>query len=202
MAIAKSLKANPREIAQAVATKVDLAPLADAPEVAGPGFLNVRLRDDWLAATVGDLLVDETLGITPPARPKKIVSQSHIEEARPGNLRWIGERREVDFCRDGLGKLARIRFERFGDGHAAVGLVIPKLGVAARAHRRRERDRIATFRRGGGEGVAQALQDVHGSLVYAFGVGSSQGIVLGVAPDLFEGVACGPRRKTWTTKSP
>jgi arginyl-tRNA synthetase len=73
MAVAKALKKNPRDVAQVVARAVDLEPLAGPPEVAGPGFLNVRLRDAWIARTLGDLLTDETLGITPPARPKTVV---------------------------------------------------------------------------------------------------------------------------------
>src|SRR5947209_20531496 len=61
MAIAKAQGKNPREVAQAVAGAVDLAPLADTPEVAGPGFLNVRLREDWVAEELGRLVGDEAL---------------------------------------------------------------------------------------------------------------------------------------------
>src|SRR3954469_20499799 len=61
MALAKAARKNPRELALAVAGAVDLGPLADAPEVAGPGFLNVRLRDDWIAETLRDLLNDDRL---------------------------------------------------------------------------------------------------------------------------------------------
>jgi len=70
MALAKSLKKNPREVAQGVARVVDLDPLAGAPEVAGPGFLNVRLRDDWIAATLRGLLNDPRLGLS--AAPKSL----------------------------------------------------------------------------------------------------------------------------------
>ena len=73
MALAKRARQNPREMAMAVASRVDLAPLADPPEVAGPGFLNVRLRDDWLSKTLGDLVGDESLGISPPETPKTVV---------------------------------------------------------------------------------------------------------------------------------
>ncbi|GAC1472657.1 MAG: arginine--tRNA ligase [Isosphaeraceae bacterium] len=73
MALAKSLKSNPRELAQRVAAAVDLEPLADTPEVAGPGFLNVRLRDDWLSKSLADLLVAEEPGRLTPAQKKSIV---------------------------------------------------------------------------------------------------------------------------------
>ena len=67
MALAKASGKNPRDLAQGVAAVVDLAPLADTPEVAGPGFLNVRLKEKWIAKTLGDLLIDEQLGIAPPS---------------------------------------------------------------------------------------------------------------------------------------
>src|SRR5262245_52063677 len=64
MAIAnRSGVKNARPLAESVAQRVDLAPLAGPPEVAGPGFLNVRLRDEWIAGALGNLLVDESLGI-------------------------------------------------------------------------------------------------------------------------------------------
>src|SRR3954447_18805532 len=66
MAIAKAAKKNPRELAQAVASTIDLAPMAGRPEVAGPGFLNVRLLDEWITATLGELLIDPSLGLVPP----------------------------------------------------------------------------------------------------------------------------------------
>src|SRR6516164_7977386 len=59
MAAAKAAGKNPRAVAQEVASRVDLAPLAGPPEVAGPGFLNVRLHDDWIAETLGRLLGDD-----------------------------------------------------------------------------------------------------------------------------------------------
>ena len=73
MALAKARGKNPRALAQAVVAQVDLAPLADRPEVAGPGFLNVRIRDDWIAGQLGALLNDEALGIPAPKVAKTVV---------------------------------------------------------------------------------------------------------------------------------
>jgi arginyl-tRNA synthetase len=73
MALAKSLGRNPRELALQVAARVDLAPIAGPPEVAGPGFLNLRLNDAWVSSTLRELLTDEQLGLSEPARVKSVV---------------------------------------------------------------------------------------------------------------------------------
>ncbi len=73
MALAKSLKLNPRVLASQVADAVDLEPLAGPPEIAGPGFLNVRLHDAWIARSLADLLGAVFPGIVPPAQPRSVV---------------------------------------------------------------------------------------------------------------------------------
>src|SRR5947209_18862451 len=73
MAIAKAAKKNPREVALEVAKAVDLVPMAGTPEVAGPGFLNVRLNEDWISGQLGELLIDDKLGLNLPANPKTVV---------------------------------------------------------------------------------------------------------------------------------
>ena len=43
MGLAKRLKIKPREVAQAIVAKLDVSRLCDPPEIAGPGFINLRL---------------------------------------------------------------------------------------------------------------------------------------------------------------
>ncbi len=127
MALGKALKKNPREVARRVAGKVDLAPLADAPEVAGPGFLNVRLRDEWVSEALRGLLNDEALGLTPPARPKTVVlDYSSPNVAKPmhvGHIRStvIGESLARIFA--ALGHKV-IRDNHLGDWGAQFGMIL------------------------------------------------------------------------------
>lgn len=48
MALAKQAKRNPRELAQAVIDQLDAADLVEPPEVAGPGFINLRITDTYI----------------------------------------------------------------------------------------------------------------------------------------------------------
>jgi len=49
MAAAKAMRTNPRELAENIVNNLDLAGVAEKIEVAGPGFINIHLANDWLA---------------------------------------------------------------------------------------------------------------------------------------------------------
>jgi len=49
MALAKKLKTNPRKLAEEVVKNLDLSDICEPPEVAGPGFINLRLKPEFLA---------------------------------------------------------------------------------------------------------------------------------------------------------
>jgi arginyl-tRNA synthetase len=127
MALAKATRRNPRELAQAVAEIVDLEPLAGPPEVAGPGFLNVRLRDEWIAQALGELAADEGLGLIAPARPRTVViDYSSPNVAKPmhvGHIRStvIGESLSRIFA--ALGHKA-IRDNHLGDWGSQFGMIL------------------------------------------------------------------------------
>lgn len=73
MPLAKQLGKNPRELATDVVGKLDVADLCQPLEVAGPGFINIRLKDDWLAEQINRNVGDERLGVGTVAKPKRIV---------------------------------------------------------------------------------------------------------------------------------
>ncbi len=52
LAAAKATKQNPRALAGSVVEHLDQAAFADA-AIAGPGFINLTLKDDWLSAQIG-----------------------------------------------------------------------------------------------------------------------------------------------------
>lgn len=56
MAIAKQLKRNPRELAAEVVAAIDENELLGDVQVAGPGFINIFLKDGWLQQLGNDLV--------------------------------------------------------------------------------------------------------------------------------------------------
>src|SRR5688500_13398035 len=50
MSLAKKVGQPPRQVAQSIVQALDVADLCQTPEIAGPGFVNFRFRDDFLIA--------------------------------------------------------------------------------------------------------------------------------------------------------
>lgn len=66
MVLAKSLGSKPRDVAARLAENLGtrLGSVCDAPEIAGPGFINLRLKNDFVAAKLQGMVGDtERLGI-------------------------------------------------------------------------------------------------------------------------------------------
>ncbi|MHC4193828.1 MAG: arginine--tRNA ligase, partial [Planctomycetota bacterium] len=75
MALAKELKSDPRKLAEQVVDKLDVEDICEKPEVAGPGFINLRLKADFVADTLVEINADSRnrLGIDKAAEPKTVV---------------------------------------------------------------------------------------------------------------------------------
>ena len=71
--VANSEGKPPREIAARIVAELDIADLCEPPEVAGPGFINFRLRTDVLAQAVTDLIADPYVGVPPTSNPQVVV---------------------------------------------------------------------------------------------------------------------------------
>src|SRR5262245_34981355 len=87
MPLGKQLGKPPRDVAGHIIATTNLADLCQPPEVAGPGFINLRLRDDWLATELNQAVHDERLGIPPAAQPQTVVvdfSSPNVAKAMHG----------------------------------------------------------------------------------------------------------------------
>jgi arginyl-tRNA synthetase len=78
MALAKRAGRKPRDVAVEIIGRLPgipgFADLFELPgEPVGPGFINIRVRDDALAAAVTRAVRDERLGVPPVERPETIV---------------------------------------------------------------------------------------------------------------------------------
>ena len=73
MAAARQMHMAPRDIAAKAAACFKGAGLCEDPEIAGPGFLNIRLKPEALSALTTQMLADEREGVEKVADPKKII---------------------------------------------------------------------------------------------------------------------------------
>ena len=133
--LAKILKENPREVAQAILSLVDLSDgMVQKTEIAGPGFINVWLSPHFLSREIEKLLKDERLGISPLEHSQKIIvefsSPNIAKELHVGHLRStiIGDclARVFEF----LGHTV-LRLNHIGDWGTQFGMLIAHMRKTA-----------------------------------------------------------------------
>jgi len=97
LTLSKQLKQPPRAIAEQIVANFDGEGLCDAPTVAGPGFINIRLKQQYLEGLINAVKKDERLGVAVPAKIKTVIvdmsSPNIAKEMHVGHLRStiIGE---------------------------------------------------------------------------------------------------------------
>lgn len=77
MAMGKSLGKKPRDVAEMIRTDVLADPTAaalfESVEIAGPGFLNLKISSEWMIRTLENAAKDERLGIPAVSEPKTVI---------------------------------------------------------------------------------------------------------------------------------
>ena len=128
--LANSEGKPPREIATRLVAQLEIADLCEPPEIAGPGFINFRLRTDVLAQAVTDQLADPYVGVPQTSDPEVVVidysAPNVAKQMHVGHLRStiIGDclRRVLT----GLGHRA-IAQNHIGDWGTQFGMLVEQI---------------------------------------------------------------------------
>ncbi len=130
MGAAKKLKTNPRELATKVVDALDLSGIAEKVELAGPGFINIHLDQQWLSRQLNQISNDKNLGVSQSATPKNVVvdysAPNLAKEMHVGHLRStiIGDAvvRALEFRGEHV-----IRQNHMGDWGTQFGMLLAHL---------------------------------------------------------------------------
>ncbi len=81
---------NPRQVAAELIGQLQLDDFCETPEIAGPGFINLRLKDSFLQDRLTEMLADDRCGVSAVASPKKIlIDYSSPNVAKPMHVGHI-----------------------------------------------------------------------------------------------------------------
>lgn len=124
MGAAKKLKTNPRELAQKIVQQVDLTEIVEKTEIAGPGFINITLKNQYIADCLKHCLD------AADTQPKNVVidysGPNLAKEMHVGHLRStiIGDAlaRVLDYQGHNV-----IRQNHMGDWGTQFGMLIAEL---------------------------------------------------------------------------
>jgi arginyl-tRNA synthetase len=91
MGAAKKMGTNPRQLASDIVAALDLSDMASELEIAGPGFINIHLKPEWLAIQLQSAASDARLGVAAVTTPETVVidysSPNLAKEMHVGHLR-------------------------------------------------------------------------------------------------------------------
>ncbi len=127
MSLGKALDKPARVVAQTLVERLRLDDVLEPPEIAGPGFINLRLRTDWLARRVETIAGDDRLGVAPASPPKTfVIDYSSPNVAKPMH---VGHLRST-IIGDSLARLLRflghhvVADNHLGDWVAQFGILL------------------------------------------------------------------------------
>lgn len=73
MALAKNLIMPPRELAAEIIKLLEVEDLCETPEIAGPGFINFRVKENTIVSRINEIRKCSRLGVENTNSPKKIL---------------------------------------------------------------------------------------------------------------------------------
>ncbi|NRB43670.1 MAG: arginine--tRNA ligase [Verrucomicrobiales bacterium] len=73
MALAKNLSMPPRELAAEIIKLLEVEDLCETPEIAGPGFINFRVKENTIVSRINEIRKCSRLGVENTHSPKKIL---------------------------------------------------------------------------------------------------------------------------------
>ncbi|MGN0921988.1 MAG: arginine--tRNA ligase [Cellvibrio sp.] len=130
MGAAKALATNPRELATKIVENLNLDDVAEKIEIAGPGFINIHLKPEFLANAVAAAQKDERLNLPKVQNPNTVVidysGPNLAKEMHVGHLRST-------IIGDALARLLEfqghkvIRQNHVGDWGTQFGMLIAEL---------------------------------------------------------------------------
>jgi arginyl-tRNA synthetase len=127
MKLAKALKANPRAIGQAFIDSASLPEYVEKIELAGPGFINIFLKNEGLSAQLEAMLGEDTLGLPDVGNGRTvIIDYSSPNVAKPmhiGHIRSTVIGNAIDRLYRALGYNV-IADNHLGDWGTQFGLII------------------------------------------------------------------------------
>ncbi len=133
MSLAKPLKNKPRAIAEQIVANLDVSDLCELPDIAGPGFINLRLKTGYLENQLKALQQDDRLGVAPIHPAKRVIvdypSPNIAKEMHVGHLRpsIVGDclARILEFLGYDV-----LRISHVGDWGTPFGMLIAYLRAA------------------------------------------------------------------------
>ena len=127
LSLAKLLRAKPRDLASKLIENLDVSEMSEAPEIAGPGFVNFRLKPEFLSSLVPQVLGDERAGVPQAKNPRTIVidypSPNVAKPLHVGHIRTM-------FIGDAIARTLRfaghqvVSDNHIGDWGTPIGMVI------------------------------------------------------------------------------
>lgn len=130
LALAKIAHKNPREIAAEIAAKLENCAEVAAVSVDGPGFINIKLADSFVADTMDKMAQDERLGCGKVDNPRRVI----LDYGGPN----VAKEMHVGHLRSGVIGEAIQRIERFvgntvtsdvhlGDWGTPMGMILAEI---------------------------------------------------------------------------